>query len=79
MELLYSDTKEVVFSLEKVFKQEDEQTSKQLENSAFSLQYLARRDNMKKLLKAGTEQQESLKFVLETLSVKLSNHVNEKI
>lgn len=79
MELLYSDTKEVVFSLEKVFKQEGEQTSKQLENSAFSLQYLARRDNMKKLLKAGTEQQESLKFVLETLSVKLSNHVNEKI
>jgi hypothetical protein len=79
MELLYSDTKEVVFSLEKVFKQEGEQTSKQLENSSFSLQYLARRDNMKKLLKAGTEQQESLKFVLETLSVKLSSHVNEKI
>jgi len=72
MELLYSDTKEVIFSLEKVFKQQEEQTSKQLENSAFSLQYLARRDNMKKLLKSEPEQQKSLNFVLETLSAKLN-------
>lgn len=79
MELLYSDTKEVIFSLEKVFKQANEPTEKQKENCAFSLQYLARRDNMSKLVKADSDQHDSLQFVIETLSKQLICYMTSKI